>query len=321
AAVGGKALGGLLVAALTAPVAVAADAASFFASAFFVRRVEIPEPEVASDDSGGLAAGVGFIRETPLLRSALLGTATFNIFNTAFWALLVLYATREMGLGSGAIGVALGVGAIGSLVGSAAARGLGARLGLGQALILSFVMAAAPLLLVPASPGPPWVSMVLLAIAEFWSGFGVMVLDVGLGSFQAAVIPDQLRSRVWGAILVVNWGVRPIGALAGGLIAGTIGLHATMWIAAIGGIAGVFWLLPSGMSEVGGVTDDGLVLRDGSLGPGARPAAPAFEPEPTPEAEPLPGPALEPFPAGAIAPRPPVGAPRTRARAGAGVKT
>ncbi len=321
AAVGGKALGGLLVAALTAPVAVAADAASFFASAFFVRRVEIPEPEVASDDSGGLAAGVGFIRETPLLRSALLGTATFNIFNTAFWALLVLYATREMGLGSGAIGVALGVGAIGSLVGSAAARGLGARLGLGQALILSFVMAAAPLLLVPASPGPPWVSMVLLAIAEFWSGFGVMVLDVGLGSFQAAVIPDQLRSRVWGAILVVNWGVRPIGALAGGLIAGTIGLHATMWIAAIGGIAGVFWLLPSGMSEVGGVTDDGLVLRDGSLGPGARRAAPAFEPEPTPEAEPLPGPALEPFPAGAIAPRPPVGAPRTRARAGAGVKT
>ena len=76
----------------------------------------------ARPDSGGLAAGVRFIRRTPLLQAALLGTATFNIFNTAFWALLVLFATRELGLGSGAIGVALGVGALGSIVGSAAAR-------------------------------------------------------------------------------------------------------------------------------------------------------------------------------------------------------
>ena len=68
--------------------------------------------------------------------------------------------------------------------------------------------------------------MVLLTVAEFGSGVGVMVLDVGLGSLQAAVIPDQLRSRVWGAILFVNWGVRPIGALGGGLLAGSIGLAA-----------------------------------------------------------------------------------------------
>ena len=88
----------------------------------------------------------------------------------------------------------------------------------------------------------------LLTVAEFGSGIGVMILDVGLGSFQAAVIPDQLRSRVWGAILFVNWGVRPIGALGGGLLAGAIGLRPTMWIAAIGGIAGVLWLLPSRMS-------------------------------------------------------------------------
>ncbi|HEY0280740.1 MAG TPA: MFS transporter [Solirubrobacterales bacterium] len=275
AAVVGKALGGLLVAVLTAPVAILADALSFFASAFFVRRVEVPEPEVASEDSGGLATGVRFIRGEPLLRSALLGTATFNIFNTAFWALLVLFATHEMGLGSGAIGVALGVGALGSLVGSAAARGFAARRGLGRALMISFVVAAAPLLLVPLPVGSPGASMALLTVAEFASGLGVMVLDVSLGSFQAAVIPDQLRSRVWGAILVVNWGVRPIGALAGGLIAGVIGLEATMWITAVGGLVGILWLLPSRMGEVDGVTDEGLVYRDGSLASGAIPPAPA----------------------------------------------
>jgi MFS family permease len=321
AAVAGKALGGLLVAALTAPVAILADALSFLASAFFVRRAEVPEPEVASEDSGGLAAGVRFIRETPLLRSALLGTATFNIFNTAFWALIVLFATHEMGLGSGAIGVALGVGALGSLIGSAAARGLAVRLGLGRALIISFVVAAAPLLLVPIPFGSTGVSMALLTVAEFGSGLGVMVLDVSLGSFQAAVIPDQLRSRVWGAILVVNWGVRPIGALAGGFIAGFIGLEATMWVAAVGGLTGVLWLLPSRMREVDDVTDEGLRYRDGSLAPGILRPGPALEPRPAPARGPARAPALEPLSAGAIASSKSAAAARAPARTGAGVKT
>jgi MFS family permease len=256
--VGGKTLGGLLVAALTAPVAVAVDGFSFLASAFFVRRAEVPEPPV-DPDPGSLADGARFIRRTPLLRATLGGTATFNIFNSAFWALLVLYATDELGLGSGAIGIALGVGALGSVLGSAIAKRLNTRIGLGRALILSFVFAPAPLILVPLASGPPGLAMALLTVAEFFSGLGVMVLDVGLGSLQAAVIPDGLRSRVWGSILFVNWGIRPLGALAGGLLAGEIGLRPTMWIAALGGLAGVLWLLPSQLARVRDVSDDGLV--------------------------------------------------------------
>jgi predicted MFS family arabinose efflux permease len=253
----GKTLGGLLVAALSAPVAIAVDALTFLGSALFVRRVDVPEPPAAPPDSD-LAAGIRFIRRTPLLQASLLGTATFNLFNTAFWALLVLFATREMGLGSGAIGIALGVGALGSILGSVWARRLNARIGLGKALIFSFVLAPLPLLLVPIPVGSPTLAWILLTAAEFGSGIGVMILEVGLFSVQAALIPDGLRSRVWGAILFVNWGVRPLGALGGGLLAGAIGLRPTMWIAAIGGIAGVLWLIPSRMSKVRDVSEDGL---------------------------------------------------------------
>jgi MFS family permease len=266
AVVGGKTLGGVLVAALTAPVAIAVDGVSFLLSALFVRRTEVAEPPAAPAGSGGLASGVRFIRRTPVLQASLLGTATFNLFNTAFWALIVLFATRELHLGSGAIGVALGVGALGSVLGAAAAKPFGARIGLGNALILSFILAPLPLVLVPLASGPPAVSMLLLTTAEFLSGIGVMVLDVGLGSVQAAMIPDQLRSRVWGAILFVNWGIRPIGALGGGLLAGAIGLRPTMWIAAVGGLAGVLWLLPSPMRRVRDVSDEGLSVRDEGVG-------------------------------------------------------
>jgi predicted MFS family arabinose efflux permease len=258
AIVGGKTIGGLLVAVLTAPVAIAVDGVTFLISALFVSRAKVPEPPVAPPDSGGIATGINFVRRTPLLRASLCGTATFNLFNTAFWALLVLFATDELGLGSGAIGIALGIGALGSIIGSACARPLSARIGLGNALILSFILAPLPLVLIPLASGGAAVSMVALTLAEFGSGVGVMILEVGVGSLQAAIIPDQMRSRVWGAILLVNWGIRPIGAVAGGLLAGAIGLRPTMWIAAVGGLAGVLWLLPSRMSEVRDVSDDGI---------------------------------------------------------------
>ena len=62
---------------------------------------------------------------------------------------------------------------------------------------------------------------------------------------SAAVIPDQLRSRVSGAFHAVNYGTRPLGALAGGLLGTLIGMRATLWIAAIGGVIGFLLLLPT----------------------------------------------------------------------------
>jgi predicted MFS family arabinose efflux permease len=253
--VGGKSAGGLLVAALSAPVAIVADALSYLASALFIRRARVPEPPAATPQAGGLAAGARFIARTPLLRSTLAACATLNVFNAAFWALLVLFASRELGLGAGTIGLALGVGALGSVLGAAITARLSERVGLGRALIFAFVLGPAPLLLIPLAPASTGLAIALLTVAEFASGIGIMVLDVGLGSLQTALIPDALRARVAGAYIFVNWGVRPIGALAGGLLAGAIGLRPTMWIAAAGAIAGVLWLLPSPLARVRQVSD------------------------------------------------------------------
>ena len=85
----------------------------------------------------------------------------------------------------------------------------------------------------------------LLFAAEFGSGFGVMLLDISIGAIFAAVIPDALRARVSGAYLLVNYGVRPLGALAGGALGTWIGLRPSLLVAAIGGMFGFLWLLPS----------------------------------------------------------------------------
>jgi hypothetical protein len=247
--VGGKSAGGLLVAALTAPVAIVADAISYLGSALFLGRTAVPGA-AATAEPGGIGAGVRFIARTPLLRNSLAAAATLNVFNAAFWAMLVLFATRELGLGAGALGLALGIGALGSVLGSVLAAPLSERIGLGNAVVVSFVLGPAPLVLVALAPGSPLPGVVLLGLAEFLSGIGIMLLDIDLGAVQTALILDRLRAQVAGAYIFVNWGVRPVGALAGGVLAGAVGLRPTMWIASVGAIAGVLWLLPSGMSRV-----------------------------------------------------------------------
>jgi MFS family permease len=248
--VAGNSVAGLLVQALTAPIALLLDALSYLGSALFIGRAGAVEASPAREGEGAsLAAGARFIARTPLIRASLLAAATLNLFNTGFYALLVLYATHNLGMGAGMLGLALAIGGFGSLLGALVTRRLSNRVGLGKTLVFAFVLCPAPLLLVPAATGIS-TPVVLVGVAEFFNGMGVMVLDVGLGSLYAALVPDHLRARVSGAFLLVNYGVRPIGAIAGGLLAAAVGLHTTMWVTAIGALAGVLWLLPSPMPRL-----------------------------------------------------------------------
>lgn len=111
--------------------------------------------------------------------------------------------------------------------------------------MLGCVLFPAPLLLVPLARGPETIVLACLFLAELGSGFGVMLLDITVGSLFAAVIPHRLRSRVSGAYTFVNYGIRVLGALAGGLLGSWLGLRPTLWIGAAGALLGVLFLLPS----------------------------------------------------------------------------
>jgi predicted MFS family arabinose efflux permease len=261
---GGNGAAGLLVQWLTAPFALLADALSFLASAFFVGRAGAVEPPAALEAGGDLAAGARFVARTPLMRAGLLAAATLNLFNSAFYALLVLYATRSLGVSAGGLGFALAVGGAGCLLGAALSARLSGRFGLGRMLLAGFVLTPAPLLLVPAAAGSPRLAVAIIAGAEFCNGIGVMVLDVGLDALYAALVPDRLRARVSGFFLLVNYGVRPVGALGGGLLAAAIGLQTTMWIAAVGALAGVLWLLPSPVPRLRGLPRPALDIERGA---------------------------------------------------------
>ena len=243
--VSGPSVGGGLVQALSAPGALIADAVSFLVSAFTLRSISPVEPPTEETERGHVKAGLRYLWRSPVIRASLLATATINFFNFVFWALFILYVTRTLGVHPGVLGLVLGAASVGGVIGSILTGRISRRIGVGPAFVLGCVIFPAPLVLVPLAHGSYWLVLTLLFAAEFLSGFGVMLLDITGGSIKTALIPDRLRARVAGAYMVVNYGVRPLGALAGGALGTWIGLRPKLWIASTAAIAGVLWLLPS----------------------------------------------------------------------------
>jgi MFS family permease len=243
--VGGVSLGGALVQLLTAPVALIADCASFVWSALALGRIRPQEPPTEDVERGHLLAGLRYVFGSPTVRSALGATATINLFNFVFFALFILYANRYLHVKPGLLGVVLGAGAFGGVLGALLTGRIVRRIGVGPAFVLGCVLFPTPLVLVPLAGGARWVVLGCLFLAEFGSGFGVMLLDISFGAISAALVPNRLRARVTGAFNVVNFGVRPLGAFLGGVLGSAIGVRETLWIAVVGAIAGFLWLLPS----------------------------------------------------------------------------
>jgi MFS family permease len=242
--VAGPSAGGVLVQALSGPAALLVDVASFLGSASLLGSISVAEPPGEADE-GGLREGLRFVRRTPALLAELVAGAALNFFYTIYFALLFLFAARELHLGAGTIGLAIGAGALGALLGSVLTGRTSRRLGLGPTLILGSLLYPAALGLVPLAGGGAGLAFAFLVIAELGSGFGLMMCDISGSAIRQALTPDRLRSRVHGAYLALNAGSRPAGALAGGALGSALGLRAALWIAVIGGIASVALLLPS----------------------------------------------------------------------------
>lgn len=245
----GPSLGGLLTQLFTAPYAMVVDAVSFLGSAFFLRRIDPVEPPADTSD-GGVLAGLKFIARSPVVRASLIGVAVINFFNLMLAALLMLYAVRALHMNAGLIGVVLGLGATGGLLGAAVTKAVAARIGVGLAYVAGCFAFTVPYALVPLAPVPAghratWAVIGMLFAAEFLAGFGVMMLDISVGSIFASVIPDTVRSRVNGAFSAINYGTRPLGALLGGLLGTAVGLRPALWVAVIGSVAGAALLVPS----------------------------------------------------------------------------
>jgi Na+/melibiose symporter-like transporter len=251
--VAGPALGGWLVQVLSAPVAVLADAVSFVFSAVLVGRIRTEEPPPAESSPSTLRLareGLALVFRRPILRASLGCTATVNFFTFIGNALVILFASRELGLNAGAIGLAFGVGAIGSVLGAAITPGVTRLVSVGWTATIGAAVFPLPLAAVAFTTGTTTQRIAWLAVAEFVSGVGVMLMDINLNALLTRATPEGSRGRRAGAYSAVNYGVRPLGALVGGVFGTAIGIRPSLLVAGLGGALAAVWLCASPIRRV-----------------------------------------------------------------------
>ena len=246
AGIAGPSLTGILVQAITAPIAILFDAVSFLCSAFSVwqiRRPEpLPEPSAAAHIGREIMEGLRVSWHAPVLRTLLLRTATASLCMGFGGSLYILFAVRELRVSAGLLGAIISVGGATYLFGALAAERLVRRFGLGHTLIGAAAVAGVGSLLPPLARGPVWVCAAVLSAAQLFD-IAFPIYEINKLSLRQAIAPAHLLGRVNSAQHLMFRGVMPLGALAGGALAEAIGIRSAMFVGASGFLLSTLWLV------------------------------------------------------------------------------
>jgi MFS family permease len=244
---GGPGVAGLLVQVISAPSAIAIDAVTFLVSAVLLRRIETPEPLVATRTSRGVRhdveAGLRALLGHRLLRPIVLASMTESVFLKGIAAIFVLYATRELEISPLMLGVIMAVGGIGAIPGALLSAPAARRFGVGPTIIGGWLIAMAAWLLIPLATGP--LAVLVLAASMLLGGVAGTIVNVQQWSLRQLVTPDALQGRVTASHRFLVYGAYPLGALLGGWLGATLGLRPAIALCAIGALMAPAWVAVS----------------------------------------------------------------------------
>jgi MFS family permease len=248
AEVTGFGLSGFLVGLLTAPIAIAIDAASFVVSAVLlltIRRPEPPRPPVAEREPvlREIQVGIREVARSPILRPIALAHAGNHVVWGVFGTTYLLFATQVIRLDAAPIGIITALGGAGSLVGAAIAGRLSGRVGVGSAMIIGLIGFTAGEALIPLAPdGAVLLGGALLIAQQVFGDGAATIHDILETSLKQAVVSDRVLGRVNASIDFLTTLTALVGTVGGGLLAEAFGLRVAMVFGLLGGVASVAFL-------------------------------------------------------------------------------
>ena len=255
AQLGGPGAAGLLIGWLKAPVAILVDAVSFVVSALMIFVIRKPETspriegEARTPMRVELREGLAYVLKHPYLKNIAACTALFNFFGVMQFAILLVFARRELGLSPKAIGLALTFSNVGPMLAALRARSIANRFGVGPTIIGASMLAGPMFLVIPFAPHGN-TALAVLAPAFLIGGFANVIYNVTQVSLRQAITPERLQGRMNSVMRFIVWGTIPLGSLIGGALATWIGLKATL---IVGGVGCTLPFLPVLLSPVRGL--------------------------------------------------------------------
>lgn len=250
----GPGIAGLLVQWLTAPFAILINAAGFLLSWWNLRYLRNHDPRPAPSDTHPLrdmVDGIVMIKNHPVLWPLAWGTALWHVLFNGYQALQILFATRELAMSPGVLGMAQMLGGFGVLASSMLLQPLSKKFGAGNALLIAIGGTAFAWLMLPLIPATLFGSSLLSAIAYgaviFLFDCSTMLYFMPYLTLRLKLTPDAYLGRMVSTMRFLTVAGAPIGALAAGWIAEHFGLRNGLATVAAGGVLltmAMFWLSP-----------------------------------------------------------------------------
>jgi MFS family permease len=254
----GPGIAGILVQAVTAPIAIIVDSLSYVGSAlilFLIRRHEpMPEPHVdeQGQPGGGMrkeaVAGLRYVLGHPFLRSIAAATSVSNLFSQFIFAILIVYLVRDLGLTPAVIGLIFSIGAVGFLGGALIANRIAARIGVGPTVIAAMAANGPGNMLIAIAPREFAVPFLVAGILI--GGASGVIYNINQVSLRQAITPERMQGRMNATMRFLVWGTIPIGAVVGGVLATAIGIRETLLIGGLGGFVPFLFLLFSPVRSI-----------------------------------------------------------------------
>jgi MFS family permease len=236
----GPGLAGILIRALSAPLALFVDALGFVVAGLSVRRIRRSEPPVvvSADDSTvreQMMEGLRYVAGHDLLRWTAVYIGAVNAVSAALNVVLVLFEVRVLHFSAGTIGLVFLLGNLGFVIGAPLVRRVTARLGVGRTMLLAALLAgAAPALFPLARPAN---AIPVIVLGWFCRALASPFYGVNQVSLRLAITPPRLLARMTATMKFFVMGAMPLGAFLGGVLAGGFGSRSTLWM--IAGVSAV----------------------------------------------------------------------------------
>ena len=163
---------------------------------------------------GDIKFALNYLYQDKQIFSIVVITTLLGFFYSLSNAIAPLFILKELNVSPALFGVVLAIQGVGALVGSIAAPMVSKYLGRGKALAINVFLASFLVILIGISPNAYFFVAVSVLI-----GFTISVWNILLMSLYQSLIPPELYGRIHGARRTIVWGLMPIGALLGGVIA------------------------------------------------------------------------------------------------------
>ena len=220
---------GWLAQLLTAPGAMAIDAATFLVSAFSLAGITTPEPPPApaADREGvrhEIAEGLRTITHDARHLVMTGSWMCMSVGTGAFGGVVIVFATRDLGISPGAQGLIYAVGGATSLAGAMSANWVRKRVGAGGAMILGLVLGGLGILAMAGAPSNIiWLAAIALIAQQVISDPGWTIYDINVVSLRQSITPDRLMGRVNSAVRFAGLLATLTGSLVTVAIIGPVG--------------------------------------------------------------------------------------------------